>query len=151
MNDEQQTQFMRQAISLAVQARQAGNHPFGAILVHNNKVILAAQNSVVTENDQTRHAELNLVSMACRQIPPQILADSILFTSTEPCAMCAGAIYWAGIPTVVFGCGGDTLVDMAKGGLLLPCRDVFAGGSTPTAVIGPVLEQEAIEVHLGFW
>ena len=143
--------FMRQAVDLAARAKSLGNHPFGALLVHQSEVVLTAQNSVVTENDQTCHAELNLVSLACRQFPPELLRESILYTSTEPCAMCAGAIYWAGIPTVVYGCGAEKLVEMAGGGLLIPCRQVFAGGQMPTTVIGPLLEEEAVEVHKGFW
>ena len=143
--------FIREAITLAAQARQHGNHPFGALLVYDGKVILTAENTVNTENDQTRHAELNLVSMATRQFDSEILADSILYTSTEPCAMCAGAIYWTGIRIVVYGYSAELLGGMAEGGLVIPCREVFTRGSQVVEVIGPILEDEAKKVHEGFW
>ena len=74
-----------------------GDHPFGALLVKDGEVVLTAVNTVNTDHDNTRHAELNLVSQAMRQFDADFLADCVLYTSTEPCAMCAGAIYWAGI------------------------------------------------------
>ena len=143
--------FIREAIKLATQARQHGNHPFGALLVHDGNVILIAENTVNTDRDQTRHAELNLVSMAARQFDAEILSNTILYTSTEPCAMCAGAIYWTGIRTVVYGCSAELLGAIAEGGLVIPCREIFARGTEVIEVIGPILEDEAQKVHEGFW
>jgi tRNA(Arg) A34 adenosine deaminase TadA len=143
--------FIREAILLAAQARQHGNHPFGALLVQDGRVILTAENTVNTDHDQTRHAELNLVSTAARQFNSEILANTILYTSTEPCAMCAGAIYWTGIRVVVYGCSAELLGAMADGGLVIPCREIFARGSEAVEVIGPILEDDARKVHEDFW
>ena len=101
--------FMRQAIRLAEEAAAAGNHPFGALLVADGQVLQTAHNTVLTDRDATRHAELNLVSAAYRRFGRELLAHSTLYTSLEPCPMCAGAIYWAGIPTVVYGAPGELL------------------------------------------
>ena len=90
-------QFARQAIELARQARSAGNHPFGALLVVDGKVALTAQNTVSTDRDPTAHAETNLVSKAIRHLSPDQIRRSVLYTSCEPCAMCVGKMYWAGI------------------------------------------------------
>lgn len=91
---------IRQTISLAQAAvdKQLG-HPFGAILVdkESGKVMLEATNTVFKDKDVTRHAELNLCSTASQQFTRKQLLDAILYTSTEPCAMCSGAIYWSGI------------------------------------------------------
>ena len=143
--------YIEHAISLAKEAKANGDHPFGALLVKDGEVVLTAVNTVNTQNDVTHHAELNLVSAASRQFSPAELAEMTLYTSTEPCAMCAAAIYWAGIRHVVFGCSAKALGQIAGGSLVIPCRDVFAHGKAPTEVIGPVFEHEAIKVHEGFW
>ena len=148
---------LRRAIELARLARQNGNHPFGALLVGPGGDVLGeAQNTVVTERDCTGHAELNLVRMASRGHTDEILAGCTLFTSTEPCAMCAGAILWSGVGRVVYALSEDrlyqlTTTDQATESLRLPCREVFAHAGRPIEVIGPALEAEGAEVHAGFW
>lgn len=148
---------MRQALSLACQARDHGNHPFGALLTDaDGRVLLEAENTVVTERDCTGHAELNLIRRACLHLNRDALAAAALYTSTEPCAMCAGAIYWAGVSRVVFGLREGELRALTSANpknptMALPCREVFARGQRPIDVIGPVLEDEARAVHEGYW
>lgn len=67
------------------------------------EILITGSNAVVTESDPTRHAELCLVSAACRTLPREVVQKAILYTSTEPCGMCAGSIVWAGISTVIYG------------------------------------------------
>lgn len=148
---------LRRALVLAMTARERGDHPFGALLVDaEGEVVLEAMNSVVTTRDATGHAEINLVREASRRFAPSFLARSTLYTSTEPCAMCAGAIYWAGVSRVVFGLTEHGLRALtgdhsANPTLALPCREVFARGQRSIQVIGPLLEEEARRVHQGFW
>ena len=148
---------MRRAFDVARLARQHGNHPFGALLSDAaGEVLLEAENTVVTASDCTGHAELNLIRRASKSLGGDALAAATLYTSTEPCAMCAGAIYWAGVSRVVFGLRESDLPALAGADprnptLALPCRDVFARGQRPIEVIGPVLEDEARVVHEGFW
>jgi len=145
------------AIELARRSREKGNHPFGSLLVDpDGKVVLEAENTVVTERDCTGHAELNLVRAACGRHSPQFLHGCTLYTSTEPCAMCAGAIYWSGIGRVVFALSSETLqriVNDEEGDstLALPCRALFARGGRRVEVRGPILEDQARKVHQGFW
>ena len=148
---ENAERYMRQAIGLAQQAVANGDHPFGALLVREGAVVLTAVNTVHTNHDITRHAELNLVSQASRQFAPEFLAECTLVTSTEPCAMCAGAIYWSGISRIVFGCAATTLGTIAGDDFLIPCAEIFARGSRPVEVIGPVLEEEGSAVHQRYW
>ena len=143
--------FMREALVLAQQAVGNGDHPFGALLVKGGEVVLTAVNTIHTDHDNTRHAELNLVSQAMRQFDADFLADCVLYTSTEPCAMCAGAIYWAGINSVVYGCPAGELGRIAGGDFVIPCRDIFARGKRPITVIGPVLVEESTAVHQNYW
>lgn len=152
MSSGQSERWIRRAIKLVGEARERGDEPFGALLVRGDACILEARNAVITEGDVTQHAELRLVSKAWRLGDPAGLADTVLFTSTEPCAMCAGAIYWAGIPRVVFGLAASALEAMTGGsGLHQPSRKVLGSASRAVLVEGPVLEREARSVHRGFW
>ena len=150
-------EHLRTAIAVAQAAREHGNHPFGAILVYeNNQVLLQAENTVVTGKDCTGHAETNLMRLASQHFPPEKLATCTLYTSTEPCAMCAGAIHWGNVRRVVFALSEIDLYEMvgpSPDHLLLPCKEVFARSQRPVEVIGPApeLDVEARAVHDGFW
>ena len=143
--------FLAKAIDLASQARAAGNHPFGAVLVFNGRVVVEARNTVVTARSPLGHAETNLVSDAVRQLSRDALGRCVLYTSCEPCAMCVGAMYWAGVRSVVYGLPSDELAKLAGSDFLIPCRQLFAQASEPVEVVGPLLIDEARAVHLGFW
>ena len=147
----QHDRFARQAIELARQARAAGNHPFGALLVLEDKVVASAQNTVFTDRDPTAHAETNLVSYAIRELSPDVIRRSVLYTSCEPCAMCVGKMYWAGIRSIVYALASEDLAQLAGGSFVVPCRELFAKAAEPVTVIGPLLASEARDVHLGYW
>jgi tRNA(Arg) A34 adenosine deaminase TadA len=155
--DEIHLPHLRRAIEVARRARERGNHPFGAILVgQDNRVLLEAENTVNTERDCTGHAETNLIRLAWQQFDPATLRQCTLYTSTEPCAMCAGAIHWGGVGRVVFALGEASLYAMIgrpfeNETMQLPCREVFARSGRPVEVIGPLIEDEAKVVHEGFW
>lgn len=143
--------FVREAIALASQARHEGNHPFGALLALEGKVVLTAKNSVFTQRDPTAHAETNLVAQAVRELQPEHVRRSVLYTSCEPCAMCVGKMYWAGIRTMVYGLSSQSLSLLAGADFLIPCRELFERAVEPVTVIGPLLEDEARLVHVGYW
>jgi tRNA(Arg) A34 adenosine deaminase TadA len=150
--------FLRQAIDLARAARAHRAHPFGALIVdeHGQVLVTARNNAVPPQGDPTQHAERLACSKIGRQFTPAQLARCTLYTSTEPCAMCAGAIYWTGIGRVVYALSEKGLYSLTGSHeenptLDLPCREVFARGQRPTTVLGPFLEEEAAQVHEGFW
>jgi len=149
--------FLRRAFEVARRARQHGNHPFGALLVDGaGTVLLEMENAFLPERDRTGHAERLLATQACRAYDAATLARSTVYSSAEPCAMCAGAIYWAGIGRVVFGLSERRLKaitgDHAENPTLdLPSRTVFAAGQRPTDVVGPLIEDEAAALHIDFW
>ena len=151
------TDALRRAIAVSRAARDHGNHPFGAVLVDGDgRIVLEAENTVVTHRDATGHAETNLVRLASNQLDPDELADATLVTSCEPCAMCSGAIYWSGIGAVAYGMSEERLLALTgthpeNPTLALPCRTVLGAGSRDIAVSGPELEDEAEAVHQGFW
>jgi tRNA(Arg) A34 adenosine deaminase TadA len=149
--------FLRRTFDVARRALTHGNHPFAAILVdeHHN-VLIEAENGYMPSRDGTAHAERLLATQACTTLPPGLLAKATLYSSAEPCAMCAGAIYWAGIGRVVYGLSEHRLRDITgdhpeNPTLNLPCRDVFNSGQRAIEVVGPMLEDEATEPHAGVW
>jgi tRNA(Arg) A34 adenosine deaminase TadA len=149
--------LLRRAFDVARRAQLRGNHPFGAILVDaNGAVLIEMENGFMPDRDMTGHAERLLATHACKAYDPQTLARATMYCSAEPCAMCAGAIYWAGIGRVVFGLSERRLKaitgDHAENPTLeLPCRTVFAAGQRPVEVIGPLIEEEAAALHAGAW
>jgi tRNA(Arg) A34 adenosine deaminase TadA len=155
---EQDLIFLRRAIALARQAREDGRHPFGALIVNERgETIVAARNNAVRpKGGPTQHAETVACGEAARLLSDAELARCTLYTSTEPCAMCAGAIYWTGIGRVVYALAETGLLkftgnDEQNPTLDLPCREVFARGQRKISVAGPLLEEEAAKVHEGFW
>lgn len=148
-------QHLRAAFQAAQQARAHGNDPFGAVLVDpQQQIILAAENTVVTEHDCTGHAETNLMRLASTQFAADVLAGCTVYTSTEPCAMCAAALHWGNIGRLVYGLSAarfNRMVNPSPQELALPCREVFARSTRPIAVLGPLLEDEALLVHEGYW
>lgn len=150
-------EHLRQAIALARRARAEGNHPFGALLVSaGGEVLLTAANNVTTSRDVTGHAEINLVRLASPIFDEDTLGTCTLYSSTEPCAMCAGAIYWSGIGRVVYALSEQDLyrltgADPENPTMRLGVRAVLGAGQREVAVEGPFGTPEAIEVHEGFW
>jgi tRNA(Arg) A34 adenosine deaminase TadA len=155
--DERDEAHLRRAIDVARQARDHGNMPFGAILVDaEGTVVLEAENTAVTEHDPTGHAETNLMRAAGRRFEPDYLASCTMYTSCEPCAMCAGAAYWVGVRRVVYALdvpGLDEIVrdDPANPTPHLRADAVLNSGKYPIALQGPALLPEARAVHDGYW
>lgn len=148
--------LLRRSFSVAAQARENGNHPFGAVLVGpQNDILLEAENTVETEHDITAHAEMNLVRLASAEYDAHSLSLCTLYASTEPCPMCAGAIFWSGIGRVVYGVSERGLYQLvgeeSEEVLMLPCREVLSHGARTVEVLGPLLEEEGLIVHKGFW
>ena len=146
-------------IEISRQARAEGNTPFGALLVDSEGNILMEQGNIeITEKICTGHAEATLAARASHAYSKNFLWTCTLYTAAEPCAMCAGAIYWANIGRVVYGMTEKRLLELTGSDeqnptFDLPCREVFARGQKDIQVIGPIpaVEEEAAEVHQGYW
>jgi tRNA(Arg) A34 adenosine deaminase TadA len=149
--------FLRRSFEVARRATSHGNHPFGAILVDGDgNVLIEVENGYMPSQDGTAHAERLLATKACTTYSAEVLKTSTLYSSAEPCAMCAGAMYWAGIGRLVYGLSEHRLRAITgdhpeNPTLNLPCRQVFETGQRPTEVVGPLLEDEAAALHDGVW
>lgn len=149
--------YLRLTLDIARKARAAGNHPFGAILVGpDGAVLMEAGNAHGEAGDRTAHAERVLMTRASQTYSAEFMATCTMYANAEPCAMCAGSAYWAGVGRVVYG-----LSERDLGALIgphpenltmdLPCRVVLGAAQRVVEVVGPLLEEEARAVHEGFW
>lgn len=149
---------LRRSIALADDAVRDGNHPFGAVLVSGEgEVLMEGKNSHSVDRGPG-HAETNLAREAARVFDVPTLRAATLYTSVEPCSMCAGTIYWAEIGAVVFGMtehrlGKLTGDDPENPTQDLECRVIFASGKRPVKVRGPFaeLEDQIAAQHQAFW
>ena len=150
--------FLRRSFDVARRSREHGDHPFGALLAGPDGAVLMEQcNGFTTEgHDMTAHAERLLATWASKTYGADFLAGCTLYSSAEPCAMCSGAIYWAGIGRLVYG-QSERDLKAATGAheesptLDLPCRVVFAAGQRTVEIVGPLLEEESAALQRDFW
>lgn len=151
--------YLERCIEISKNSKANGNTPFGALLVDAEGNILMEQENVeLTTHKATGHAETQLVERASMAYSKEFLWTCTLYTTAEPCAMCAGAMYWANIGTVVYAMTERDLLSLTGSDeqnptFDLPCRDVFARGQKDITVIGPFpeLAPAAAAVHEGFW
>ncbi len=145
---------MRLAIETARASKAKGNLPFGCVLVNENAEVIAyGENTIVTEKDCLGHAEVNLIRDVSRLYSFEYLNSCTIYTSDEPCPMCSSAIFWSGIGTLVYGLSKKRYYDiMGRDNpnyrFEMPSREVFEKGGRKVEVIGPLLEDEAAQVHL---
>ena len=149
--------YLRQAILWSRTARERGNRPFGAVVVSQQGNVLAEAYCNTSETlDCTGHAETNAVRLVSPAFGRDVLAKATIYSSGEPCVMCAGAIFWSGIGRVVFGIDAVRLrVFRGERGeqrdAELSCRDVFVASPHTIECTGPALIDEASAPHVGFW
>jgi tRNA(Arg) A34 adenosine deaminase TadA len=150
--------LLRHALDVAHRARRNGKHPFGAVLAGPDGAVLMEQENGFDIEGRVGHAETILARRAAQAFTAEALQATTMYASAEPCAMCAGAIYWAGIGRVVYAISEQRLKRIIGPHpdnltLDLPCRTVFAAGQREVAVIGPLAEDDAdfVGVHDGAW
>lgn len=145
------TEHVTRSIELAEEAVEAGNTPFGALLVVDGEVVQEARNTTRTDDDITAHPELRLARWAARELDAEDRAACTMYASTEPCPMCTTAIYYAGLGRVVFGVAGETLSELTGGVAKIPASEVIRRCDGETTVDGPVATEAAMAVHESFY
>ena len=138
---------MRRAFELAREATNRGDRPFGSVLVHDNTVVMADSNRVLTENDIRRHPELHLAYRACREYDPGTRSETVMYTSTEPCPMCASGMATAGFGRVVYSVGSDEIAEFTDNKTSVRSAEILSGVSD---VVGPVLNDDGRQIHEEF-
>jgi tRNA(Arg) A34 adenosine deaminase TadA len=128
VNDRDE-RFLRIAIRLAAEARESGDPPFGSLLVTlDGRVLAEERNTTITARDITAHPELKLARWAARELPTAIARTLTMYTSCEPCAMCATAIARSNLGRIVYALSGDQLHDLRPGFVSLSAADVVYDG-----------------------
>ena len=151
--------YLRKAIEVSRKSREHGNTPFGTLLVDaDGNILMEQENIEITEKNCSGHAETSLMIAASKKYSKDFLWNCTLYTTAEPCVMCAGAIYWGNVGNVVYGISEKRLLELTGDDeqnptFDLPCREVFAKGPKDIKVAGPFpeIEEEVVEVHKGFW
>lgn len=143
--------FMARANTLAAAAARNGNTAYGALLVKDGQVLMEFENDAIISRDVTHHAETGIISAASVKFGPAVLAQTTLYTSTEPCVMCCGAIRTAGIKKFIYGVTGIQSHRL-RGRVIsenpLQCREVFKRvGAGDVVILGPLLEAEGLAIH----
>lgn len=139
--------FMERALTLAREAADRGDEPFGSLLVHDGEVIIEERNAVNTADDIRRHPELTLARRAARDLSIKTRRETVMYTSTEPCPMCAGGMRQAGFDRVVYSVGSDDLAEYTGEEPATRSSEILRG---VTAVVGPVLNEAGRQVHEEF-
>ncbi len=158
MQNDTDIKHLKRSIALADEAVKEGNHPFGAVLVSSTGEVLAEGKNNHSVDRGPGHAETNLARDAARRFDIETLRGATLYTSVEPCSMCAGTIYWAEIGAVVFGMterrlGELTGEDPENPTQDLECRVIFNSGRRHVSVRGPFpeLEDRIAMQHKNYW
>ncbi len=150
---------LRHAYALAAKARARGDRPFAAVIVAEDGTILAEGLSTqgVGGGGTLAHSEMTACQAVIAQaIPRARLRRATIYSSGEPCAMCAAAIFYTGVGRVVYGLSAAAILHLRNAqphtaGLALSCREVLASAAEKVEVVGPCLEAEGAVPHEGYW
>ena len=135
--------YMRMALAEARRAFAADEIPIGAVIVADDRVIGRGHNLTETLRDVTAHAEMQAITAAANSVGGKYLPEATLYVTVEPCLMCAGAIGWAQISRIVYGCD-----DSRRGYRSLTAASPFRPRAT---AIGGVLADECAALMIDFF
>ncbi len=136
--------FMREAL---IEAKK-GDLPYGAVIVKDDEIVIRGYNTTQTDNDVSAHGEINVLRAFTNKYGYSLdaLSGYTLYTTCEPCPMCAAACIWAGVSQVVFGASTQQLIDLEIKQIDLSCQAVAEKGFQNLEVIGGVLADECLEL-----
>lgn len=141
------TEILRECFELAMQAKRRGDGPFGSVIIDGEgKTIARAGNTTGSDGTVVHHAEINAIKQAEVVRGKGSLSGCVLYTSAEPCPMCAAAIAWSGIDTVIFSVSIEALTEAGMDQIDLKCSEVFDKTGREIALHGPVMEKEGLQV-----
>lgn len=155
-----EVELLKRVVEICWEARRAGNHPFGCLLAdQNGKILMEQGNEEVTlGGDCTAHAEALLMRRASQIYSKEEMANFTMYNCGDPCAMCAGSMYWGNLGRLVYIARESELKrytgdDIRNPTLDLPSRVVFASGQKHVEVLGPFLEMEDdfLACHEDYW
>lgn len=131
---------------IALEEAKQGDAPFGAVLVKDSQIIAKAYNTVRTDSDPSAHAEVNAIRRLTAAISHPSLEGYTLYTTGEPCPMCAAACVWAGVSEIVFGVSIADLMAAGVSQIEISCQEIIAKGFRKIKVTGGVLSDECLQL-----
>ena len=132
-------------MKLALAEAKKGDFPYGAVIVKDNKVITKGHNTVIRDSDPSAHAEINVIRALTNEIKSS-LEGYIIYTTGEPCPMCATACVWAGVTEIVFGASIKDLISINQSQIDISCEEIIAKGFRNVKVTKGVLKEECLEL-----
>ncbi|GAA0244934.1 nucleoside deaminase [Haladaptatus pallidirubidus] len=142
--------YVQRTLALAREAGERGDGHYGSILVHENEIVMEETNRENTDDDLALHPELTLARRAERELSPDVRKETVMYTSTEPCPMCAGGIAIAGLGAVVYSISGEHAAEEFGGMPGVPCDEIFERKGRDIEVVSGVLKQDGLALHRKF-
>lgn len=145
--------FLLKAFEVAKRSMDKGNLPFGCILTGpDGAILIEGENTVVTEEDAIAHCEINLVHQLRGKYSADFLQQCTVYATTEPCPMCAGAIFWSGVGHLVYALSKESFHAIAGTNnpahiLNMKAGELLSRGGRAVTIEGPVMEQEAGKIY----
>lgn len=142
MPDTNHEKFMKEAL---IEARK-GDLPYGAVIVKDDEIVARGYNTAQTDNDVSAHGEINVLRAFTKKnsYALDILKGYTLYTTCEPCPMCAAACVWAGVSKIVFGASTKQLIAINTQQIDLSCRAVVDKGFQDIEIIGGILDEQCL-------
>jgi tRNA(adenine34) deaminase len=140
--------FMRIALQEAQRSKAEGNRGFGALVVFDNRIIGQAHDTAVTERDASLHAEMNALRQAAKAHQDPDLTGAILFSTCEPCPMCASLAVWANVTTIVYGVSIQETAAMGRTRIEISAKDIIAKSPCSIEIIGNILHEECKQFYV---
>jgi tRNA(Arg) A34 adenosine deaminase TadA len=134
--------YMRIAIREAHQSRAEGNKGYGAVVVFENQILGQAHDTAITANDPSLHAEVNAIRQAVKKKGDSDLCGAILFSTCEPCPMCASLAVWANLTTIVYGISIEETVRMGRSRIRVNTQHIIDNSPCLLEIIGDVLHDD---------
>lgn len=131
---------------LALAEAKEGDAPYGAVIVKDNEVVAVAHNTVRRDNDPSAHAEINVIRSLAAKLKNPSLEGYSIYTTGEPCPMCATACIWSGLSEIVYGASIQDLISLNQSQINLSCEEVIAKSFRNIKVTKGVLRNECLEL-----
>ena len=133
-------------MKLAMEEALKGDSPYGAVIVKDNKVMAKAHNTVRRDSDPSAHAEINVIRSLTTKINNPYLEGYTIYTTGEPCPMCATACVWTGISGIVFGASIQDLISANQSQIDIACEEIIAKGFRKIKVTKGLLKEECLQL-----
>jgi len=139
--------MMEIAIEEARLSRREGNKGYGAVAVLGNRVITQAHDTAATQKDPSLHAEVNVIRQAVQVLGDSNLSGVILFSTCEPCPMCASLAAWSNLTTIVYGASIEETAQLGKSRIMIRASEVAEKSPVMLEVIGGVLKEKCLLIY----